>query len=243
MYKLPELGGRGGEVIWVMSVRNIFWEVFPNNADIASCITLSAKWSFNQILGRLQWGNFSSGNGVLYFALFTNTFFSNFVNIFFSNFFLPNLWKTAMGGLLLHQIQWGAIHCFACKYFFTTFFIPICQHFYSKCSFCNRPGNVELKGFSWYGFNCIHRIAINCGTPFILYQMHFSHLYKVLNRNHSLVKGSPFLKRVVSIWASPERGVGVKACQDGLEHFFPTFARGVERLARMEQTHFKKGFP
>ena len=104
---------------------------------------------------------------------------------------------------------------------FTTFFIPICQHFYSKCSFCNRPGNVELKGFSWYGFNCIHRIAINCGTPFILYQMHFSHLYKVLNRNHSLVKGSPFLKCVVSIWASPERGVGAKACQDGLEHFFP----------------------
>ena len=42
LYKLPKLGRRGGEV-WVMSVRNIFRKVFPNNADLASCITLSAK--------------------------------------------------------------------------------------------------------------------------------------------------------------------------------------------------------
>ena len=34
-------------------------------------------------------------------------------------------------------------------------------------------------------------------------------------------KGSPFLKCVVTIWALHERGGGVKACQDGLELFFP----------------------
>ena len=35
-------------------------------------------------------------------------------------------------------------------------------------------------------------------------------------------KESPFLKCVVSIWAFPVMGVGgVRACPDGLEHFFP----------------------
>ena len=29
------------------------------------------------------------------------------------------------------------------------------------------------------------------------------------------------MKCVVSIWALPGRGGDVKACQDGLEHFFP----------------------
>ena len=41
-------------------------------------------------------------------------------------------------------------------------------------------------------------------------------------------QGSPFLKCVVPIWALHERGGGVKACQDALEHFFPTFARLTE---------------
>ena len=31
----------------------------------------------------------------------------------------------------------------------------------------------------------------------------------------------------------PKGGGGVKACQDGLEHFFPMFAQGVKGLARM----------
>ena len=37
-----------------------------------------------------------------------------------------------------------------------------------------------------------------------------------------------FLKCVVSIWALPVRGVGVKACQDGLGHFFPALPGGVK---------------
>ena len=114
-------------------------------------------------------------------------FFSNFVNIFFSNFFYQIFGRLRWGDFSSTKSNGVLYTALLANTFLLPFFIPICQHFYSKCSFCNRPGNVELKGFSWYGFNCIHRIAINCGTPFILYQMHFSHLYKVLNRNHSLV--------------------------------------------------------
>ena len=33
--------------------------------------------------------------------------------------------------------------------------------------------------------------------------------------------GKPFFKCVVSTWALPVRGGGVKACHDGLGHFFP----------------------
>ena len=63
-----------------------------------------------------------------------------------------------------------------------------------------------------------------------------------------LCKGSPFLKCVVSIWAWPVKGGGgckglpgwfgalffpglpggVRACQDGLRHFFSTFACLIE---------------
>ena len=46
-----------------------------------------------------------------------------------------------------------------------------------------------------------------------------------------LIEESPFLICAVSIWALPERGGGVvKACQDGLGHFFPTFAQGYKGL-------------
>ena len=44
----------------------------------------------------------------------------------------------------------------------------------------------------------------------------------------TIPKGSSFLKCVVSIWALPERGGGgVKAYQDGLEHFFPHVCLGL----------------
>ena len=42
---------------------------------------------------------------------------------------------------------------------------------------------------------------------------------------YNVHKRSPLLK-CVSIWALPERVGGARACQDGLEHFFPTFAGG-----------------
>ena len=39
-----------------------------------------------------------------------------------------------------------------------------------------------------------------------------------------LVSGRPFFEMCCfHIWALPERGGGVKACQDGLEQFFPMF--------------------
>ena len=44
---------------------------------------------------------------------------------------------------------------------------------------------------------------------------------------HYACKGSPFLKCVVSVWALPIRGGGVKACQDSLWHFFPRLPGGV----------------
>ena len=40
-----------------------------------------------------------------------------------------------------------------------------------------------------------------------------------------LSKGSPFLNVLFPIWALPVRWGGVKACQDGLGHFFSTIAR------------------
>ena len=43
----------------------------------------------------------------------------------------------------------------------------------------------------------------------------------------TLDKGSPFLKCVVSLWALPVWEGGVKACQDGLGHFFPMLPGGV----------------
>ena len=46
------------------------------------------------------------------------------------------------------------------------------------------------------------------------------------NCERDINKGRPFLKCVYSIWALPEGGGGLKACQDGSEHFFPMFARG-----------------
>ena len=84
--------------------------------------------------------------------------------------------------------------------------------------------------------------------------------------DHCKGKGSPFFEMCCfHIWALPERGGRVK---DGLEHFFPTFARGCKGLSGwfghffstiaclteggeglklfgqcqyIEQTHFKKG--
>ena len=74
------------------------------------------------------------------------------------------------------------------------------------------------------------------------------HLHKVYTENKPGVnkmswsdglRGSPFLKCVVSIWELPERGGGVKACQDGLGHFFPTFARGCKGLPAWFGTLFR----
>ena len=57
--------------------------------------------------------------------------------------------------------------------------------------------------------------------------------------NNQLVKGSPFLKCVVSIWTLPEGGGGcVKACLGSLEHFFPHVCPEVKRLARMVWSTF-----
>ena len=66
-------------------------------------------------------------------------------------------------------------------------------------------------------------------------------------------QGSPFLKCVVSIWALSVRGGGVvKACQDGLGHFFfhvfPFDRGGGSKAsylgnAHIEPTQFKKGLP
>ena len=64
------------------------------------------------------------------------------------------------------------------------------------------------------------------------------------------LKGSPFLKCVVSIWTLPLRGRwGVRACQDGLGHFFSTFARlteeegGGSKAIWAIPTLLKKGLP
>ena len=54
---------------------------------------------------------------------------------------------------------------------------------------------------------------------------------------------SPFLKYVVSIWALPVRGMCViKACQDGLGHFFPTLP-GVVRACQDGLGHFLPRLP
>ena len=54
------------------------------------------------------------------------------------------------------------------------------------------------------------------------------------------------------VWSTfcPHLPGGVKACQDGLQHFFPTFARLTEGRggvylgsAHLESTHFIKGLP
>ena len=86
-----------------------------------------------------------------------------------------------------------------------------------------------------------------------------------------LVSGKPFFEMCCfHIWALPERGGGVKACQDGLEHFFPPHLPGVVKACQdglehffsifarltegvgslklfgqgpIEPTHFKKGLP
>ena len=56
--------------------------------------------------------------------------------------------------------------------------------------------------------------------------------YSIFPKNSHPTEGSPFSKCVVSIWALPERGRGViKACQDGLEHFFYNFDRGYKGLS------------
>ena len=55
-----------------------------------------------------------------------------------------------------------------------------------------------------------------------------SSLEKIVIIFVAAVKGSPFFKCVVSIWALPVRGRGVKNCQEGLEHFFSMFARLTE---------------
>ena len=148
LYKLPELGGRGGEVIWVMSVRNVFGRfslimpiLLPVSHSLQNEVSTKSSEDCNGGISPPAMGCFTLLCSQILFFLILSTFFSP---IFFYQIFGRLRWgdfsSTKSNGVLYTALLANT--------FLLPFFIPICQHFYSKCSFCNRPGNVELKGFS-----------------------------------------------------------------------------------------------
>ena len=77
---------------------------------------------------------------ILFFLILSTFFSQNFFFQIFGRLQWGDFSSTNSNGVLYTALLANT--------FLLPFFIPICQHFYSKCSFCSRPGNEELKGFS-----------------------------------------------------------------------------------------------
>ena len=76
-----------------------------------------------------------------------------------------------------------------------------------------------------------------CQRQLLLQQLTVSTSFNLLTCPTSSCLGRSFLKCVVSIWALPESG-GVKACQDGLKHFFFPRLPGVVGACQDGLEHF-----
>ena len=83
MYKLPELGGRGGEVIWVMSVRNVFGRfslimpiLLPVSHSLQNEVSTKSSEDCNGGISPPAMGCFTLLCSQILFFLILSTFFS-----------------------------------------------------------------------------------------------------------------------------------------------------------------------
>ena len=135
LYKLPELGGRGGEVIWVMSVRNVFGRfslimpiLLPVSHSLQNEVSTKSSEDCNGGISPPAMGCFTLLCSQILFFLILSTFFSP---IFFYQIFGRLRWgdfsSTKSNGVLYTALL---ANTFLLPFFYTNLSTFLFQMFF-----------------------------------------------------------------------------------------------------------------